>query len=434
MAALLEDFDLNALTQLRGFMEPLVRNLGRSERRTGALRYVHGLLIPGQRKSIEPMAERLGVDAQSLQQFIADSPWDEAHLWQAIRKEVLPTLGPIESWIVDETGWVKQGNKSVGVSHQYCGAVGKQARCQVCVEVVVSDGQVAAPAAGQLYLPRSWTENPKRMKAAKVPEGRAFMTKPQIAIELFEQLVTDGVARAPVLGDAVYGDGGDFRASLRSLGLEYFLQVTPTAHLAWLEPPDVRMAQKRLHLSKSQAPGQSLLDIARGIKAGEWHHVSWKSASGETCRTRIAWKKVYLGHSLGKANSWVEESWLVVDWPEGDEKPYHCYLADLDREPEKYLCLRLSRSRWHVEQCFQRSKFDLGLDHYEGRSWRGFHHHLALSALAYLFVMVVHQSLKKNFTALVGSGVASDPALVSESDRLVLLLRESVRRGLHLTE
>ena len=147
----------------------------------------------------------------------------------------------------------------------------------------------------------------------------------------------------------------------------------------------------------------------------------------------MAWKKIYLGHSLGKSNAWIEESWLVVDWPEGDEKPYHCYLAQLNKEPEKMQCLKLSRSRWHIEQYFQSGKFDLGLDHYEGRSWTGFHHHLVLSALAYLFVMVIYHSVKKNFTPLVGSGIARDSAIIGESDRILSLLRDPLRGGFYLT-
>lgn len=407
-------------------MEPLVGSLGRSERRAGALRYVQGLLMPGERKSIEPMAQRLGVDAQSLQQFIADSPWDSDQLWSALRKEVLPTLGPVDSWIVDETGWLKQGKSSVGVSHQYCGAVGKQANCQVCVEVVVSDGQIAAPAAGQLYLPKSWTENRDRMAKAGVPDSYSFKTKPQIAIELIRKMQEDGVARAPILGDSAYGDAGEFRACLRQMGLEYFLQVSPLSHIAWVDAPQTHVKQKRLHLSPRQKPGQNLLELAQSLNPSLWHAVSWQTATGQTRHTRIAWQKIYLGHSLGKANAWVEETYLVIDWPEGDPSPYHCYLAHLHADPDKHKCLRLSRSRWHVEQYFQRGKFDLGLDHYEGRSWLGFHHHLVLSALAYLFVSVMRHGGKKNFRALVGSGIASDPALARESDRLVYVLRLAV--------
>ena len=158
-----------SVTQFLEFLHPLIAGLGRSERRVAATRYVEGLLMPGQRKSIEPMAGRLGIDAQSLQQLVSSSPWSDEALWRALRQEVIPHLEPLEAWVVDESGWLKQGQHSVGVSHQYCGAVGKQANCQVSVEVVVSDGGVAAPIAGRLYLPQNWAEDAKRRAEVGVP-------------------------------------------------------------------------------------------------------------------------------------------------------------------------------------------------------------------------------------------------------------------------
>jgi hypothetical protein len=189
-----------SIRQYQQFMSPLVSVLGRSERRLAATRYVEGLLTPGERKSIEPLAARLGVDKQSLQQFVTDSPWNDKTVWSSLRREVIPHLEPIEAWIVDETGWLKQGSHSVGVSHQYCGAVGKQANCQVSVEVAVSDGWVAAPIAGQLYLPRSWSDDPARCAAAGVPDATEFQTKPQLAGQLIGEALSDGIAPAPVLG------------------------------------------------------------------------------------------------------------------------------------------------------------------------------------------------------------------------------------------
>jgi SRSO17 transposase len=164
--------------RFKAFMVPLVAPLGRSERRTAATSYVQGLLMPGQRKSIEPMAARLGLESQGLQQFLADSPWDENDLWRVIRRQVLPHLQPMEAWIVDETGWLKQGQHSVGVARQYCGALGKKANCQVSVELVVSDGEMAAPVGGRLYLPQSWIEAPARCAKAGVPPEVGFATKP----------------------------------------------------------------------------------------------------------------------------------------------------------------------------------------------------------------------------------------------------------------
>src|SRR5712692_7142620 len=195
----------NSVAQFTTFMNPLVASLGRSERRQAATHYVEGLLMPGQRKSIEPMAARLGVDSQSLQQLVTSSPWSAAALWTTIRREVIPHLEPLEAWVVDETGWLKQGRHSVGVAHQYCGAVGKQANCQVSVEVVVSDGEIAAPVAGRLYLPERWAGDKERRQAAGVPDALAFQTKPAIALDLIKQVLADGVNPAPVLGDEVYG-------------------------------------------------------------------------------------------------------------------------------------------------------------------------------------------------------------------------------------
>ena len=222
-----------SVTRLHEFLSPLIAKLGRSERRVAATRYVEGLLMPGQRKSIIPMAERLGVEAQSLQPFVTDSPWSEEELWRAIRQEIIPHLEPLEAWVVDETGWVKQGSHSVGVSPQYCGAVGKQANCQVSVEVVVSDGWIAAPVGGRLYLPERWTADRGRCQAAGVPEEVAFATKPELALEMLRQARRDNVPPAPVLGDSAYGNHAEFRAGVRALDIEFFLQVDGHALKGW---------------------------------------------------------------------------------------------------------------------------------------------------------------------------------------------------------
>jgi len=411
---------------LSQFMIPLVEVLGRSERRVAATRYVEGLLLPGQRKSIAPMSERLGVDSQSLQQFVSDSPWEEKGLWSAIRREVIPSLEPIECWVVDETGWIKQGNHSVGVSHQYCGSVGKQANCQVSVELVVSDGLVAAPVGGHLYLPQKWTEDRQRCAAAGVPPGLAFATKSQIAVALLEDALQDGVCPGPVLADSAYGDNSEFRAELRRLQLEFFVQVTGSSHKAWIRPVETKLKFKRRYVSASAPAAQTLAEIAADLAEAHWRSCSWKAADGKTRRTRLAWIKVYLAHGLRKTGGDLEEAWLVVDWPTDDAQPYHYYLAEFKRPPTQARCLGLSRSRWHIEQYFQRSKDDLGLDHFEGRSWRGFHHHLALSAVAYLFILVVYLRAKKNFWSDVGSGVESDSPVVGEINRLLLLLRKQI--------
>jgi len=394
------------------FMEPLVATLGRSERRTGAAMYVRGLLMPGERKSIEPMAERLGVNSQKLQQFMADSPWDAQEVWGAIRREVIPVLEPIAAWVIDETGWLKQGDKSVGVGHQYCGAVGKQANCQVSVEVVVSDGEIAAPVAGRLYLPAHWTESAQRRADAGVPPEVKFQTKPQIAAALITEVLADGVAKAPVLGDEVYGAASELRRDLRHQEMEYMLNAGGDL-LAWEQVVPTRRARKHWGVPSGSPPPRSLADISTSMPAQAWHAVAWRSADGQKRHTRIAWLAVYVLSDLDPATGDWPQTWLVVDWPEGKARPYHLYLAHFHCAPTPQRCLQLSRGRFVIEQFFQRDKTDLGLDHYEGRSWRGFHHHLVLAAVAYLFVTVVHLSSKKNFFRYVGNGTARDPALAN---------------------
>jgi SRSO17 transposase len=415
----------NSVVDFAKFMTPLVANLGRSERRRAATRYVAGLLMPGQRKSIEPMAARLKVDAQSLQQLVTSSPWSDEALWRTIRQEVLPHLEPLEAWVVDETGWLKQGQHSVGVSHQYCGAVGKQANCQVSVELVASDGWAAAPLGGRLYLPESWAQDPVRRAEAGVPEAVKFQTKPQLGLELIRQGQADGVPPAPILGDSVYGESPEFRAGVRKLGMEFFLQVTPR-HKAWTHSVTTHRKRVRRYVAADAPPARTLAEIAAAFPASQWKACSWRAADEQTRHTRLAWCEVYLQHKLRQGDGDLERAWLVVDWPAGAPEPYHYYLAHFERPPVKARCLRLSRSRWHIEQYFQRSKDDLGLDHFEGRSWRGFHHHLVLSALAYLFILTRYVSTKKNFWCDVGTDSPLDPALANESDRLLQLLRNEV--------
>ena len=414
-----------SLGQFPEFLEPLVADLGRSERREGAALYVQGLLTPGERKSIEPIAGRVGVDMQKLQQFIADSPWDAQAVWQAIRQEVVPVLEPLAAWIVDETGWLKQGKKSVGVSHQYCGAVGKQANCQVSVEVVVSDGEIAAPVAGRLYLPENWTIDAARCMAAGVPPEVKFQTKPAMALELIGEVLASGVSRAPVLGDEVYGAASELRRGLRKLELEYFLNAGGDL-LAWTRPVKTRRARTHWDVAEGQPPAVSLAALIRTLHGKQWHPVAWRAADGAKRQTRIGWLPVHVYSDLDRQSGDWPPCWLVVDWPEGHEKPYHLYLAWLKQPPSAARCLRLSRGRFAIEQFFQRDKTDLGLDHYEGRSWRGFHHHLVLAAVAYLFVTVIYLRAKKNFWCYVGTGVARDAAVAGAAARLLPLLRNKL--------
>src|SRR5260370_22307185 len=267
-----------------------------------------GWVVPGQSKSMGEMEGRVGLDSQRLQQFITDSPWDEEQISRVIRQEVIPHFEPIEAWIVDETGWLKQGKHSVGVARQYCGAVGKQANCQVSVEVVVSDGFVAAPVGGRLYLAQSWLEDPKRCAKAGVPPDVGFATKSEIDLTLIEQALADQVLPAPVLGDSAYGDGFAFRARLRELKMEFFLQVPPQEHTpSTQEVPTTLKGKYRTVDEKTAQSAHHLLEIARALPAAQWKHCCWKAAKGARQHTRIAWQEVYLARGLKEAHGQLEK-------------------------------------------------------------------------------------------------------------------------------
>jgi SRSO17 transposase len=258
-----------------------------------------------------------------------------------------------------------------------------------------------------------------------VPEDVVFQTKPVIALELIQQVVGDRVSPAPVLGDEVYGNASEFRRGLRQLGLEYFLNVGNDL-TAWTQPVKTELSTKYWRVKPGQPKALSLQAISQTMAKRQWHTVAWRAADGTKHCTRIAWLPVHALSDLNRETGDWPASWLVMDWPEGQPEPYHVYLAWLKIPPSPKRCLRLSRGRCRVEQFFQRDKTDLGLDQYEGRSWQGFHHHLVLAAVAYLFVLVIYLRSKKNFWCYVGTGAARDPAVVGAVDRVLSMLRNKI--------
>jgi SRSO17 transposase len=323
--------------------------------------------MPGQRKSIEPMAARLGVDSQQLRQFLADSPWDDQELWRVVRRDMLPHCEHPQAWIVDsdrlalnraniQSGWPvsiagPSANGPIARSAwSWCSAMGRWPR----------------PWAAGSTCPKAGSTTKARCAKAGVPPEVGFATKPQIALALIEQALADGVAPAPVLADAAYGNGFAFRERLRQRQLEFFLQVTPKN--TWAGPkrcPPSSTVNNAPSSRPSTYRRRVICWTSRVLAAEAWKACSWKAAGGKRRRTRLAWQEVYLARGLKEPPGQLEKLWLVVDWPEGASEPYHCYLAHLHRVPSKARCLTLSRSRWHVEHYLQRSKDYLGFDHYE---------------------------------------------------------------------
>ncbi|MBI2151044.1 MAG: transposase, partial [Acidobacteria bacterium] len=273
--------------------------------------------------------------------------------------------------------------------------------------------------------PESWAKDWPRRQKAGVPETVSFQTKPQMAGDLIEEALADGVSAAPILGDSVYGNAPELRGRIRRLGLEYFLNGEEP-WLAWTQRPKLTQGPKYWTVSQAAAKGQTLRQLAETFQESQWQVARWQAADGEKRATRLAWKPIYLHSDLEEKSGAWPACWLVVDWPEGQADPYHVYVAWLKQPPAKGRALRLSRGRWSIEQYFQRGKDDLGLDHYEGRSWRGFHHHLTMSAVAYLFVVADYLRAKKNFCPDVGAGVAGDAAIARAFTRLLSLLPDGI--------
>jgi SRSO17 transposase len=404
---------------LTRYLSTLLASIGRTERRVAAARYLEGLLLPEKKKFIRPLAERLHVDPQSLQQVIANSPWDDQEVWSTLRREIIPLFEPLDICVVHERAWAKQGGASVGVSNQRCGANGKRSRCQVSLELLLSDGSMAVPIASRLYVPQDWNPAPSRKKRPEIPEGVEFGNKPALILQLLTQTVRDGIAPHIIVGDSTYGNDCDFRATLLRVGLEFFLEIDTASK----EAGNLKVFQEPTRF-KSQPHGSAIEEVIKKIPDSDWKNCSWTTREGMPRRTRLALREVFLD-SETEPQSVIQRLWLVVDWPAGLPRPYRCYLASFHHTPSLSRCLRLSRHRSYLEQYQRVFECDLDLACYQGRSWAGFHHHLVLAFAAYLFVLCMQQRACQGFWIDINEGFAIDPAIATETARLLSVLSRS---------
>jgi SRSO17 transposase len=384
------------------YMEGLAKAAGHADRESPLKNYCVGLLLPGERKSVEPMAARLAPDNiqrmhQSLHHLVADAPWnDEEMLWQ-VRSSVLPAMQEqrkIVCWIVDDTGFPKKGSHSVGVARQYCGQVGKQDNCRVAVSLSVATWSASLPIAFRLYLPESWTEDKKRRKEGGIPEEIQFQTKPQIALAQIKTAVEEEVMRGVVVADAGYGVDGRFRAGITELGLEYAVGVQSSL-TAWAPgteplPPLPRKQTGRpaslLRRDKDHQP-VSAKQLASDVAAKEWKMVNWRQGTGQKLRSRFAALRVRPAHrDYWRAEPHAEE-WLLIEWPKGEPEPAKYWLSTLSVDTKLKDLVAIVKQRWIIERDYEELKQELGLGHYEGRGWRGFHHHATLCIASYGFLL-----------------------------------------------
>ena len=388
--------------RLSAYLDEITAVLRHASRVASARAYCSGLLLPGERKSVEPMAARIApgrvqAQHQAMHHVVAKAAWDDAAVLRAVREWVLPAIerhGPVRYWVVDDTGFPKQGSASVGVARQYCGQLGKQENCQVAVSLSVANDPASLPIAYQLYLPETWAEDPARRAKAGVPEAITLETKTAIALAQIRQARADGVPTGVVLGDAAYGNQTDFRVGVNDLALSYVLGVQSST-TAW--PPGTAPLPPPAYAGRGRPPSLlrrspehqpvSVKDLARRLPARSWRTVSWREGSQAPLASRFAALRVRPAHrDIWRSEPWPEE-WLLIEWPKGETEPTKHWLSNLPPATTLKQLVHAAKARWIIERDYQELKQEIGLDHYEGRGWRGFHHHASLCIAAYGFLV-----------------------------------------------
>lgn len=386
--------------RLQSFLVEMLTPLGRKERCHWGSLYVRGLLLDGERKSIGAMHTRLpDGNQQNLQQFVNQSPWPWQPLWQQLAIKLSRTF-TATAWIIDDTGFPKQGAHSVAVHRQYSGTLGKRGNCQVAVSLHAAGPQGSSALAWRLYLPQVWADDQERRAKAGVPKEICFHKKWELALELIDQAVAWGLSPQVVLADAGYGDVTDFRRGLQERCLAYAVGVTNQVRV-WLEPPNMVAHQQcsrgrppRRQYDYPQQKPLTVREVALA-QAQKFRTVSWREGSKGKLRSQFLGLRVQTAHGYVEGEEPGKRVWLVIQWPKGETEPLKYYLCDLAENLSLRRLIEITRGRWRVEQDYQQMKEELGLDHFEGRSWAGWHHHISLVMLAHAFLRLEQRRGKK---------------------------------------
>jgi len=389
--------------RLQAYLDGLTGAAGHADRIVPIENYTRGLLLPIERKSVEPMAARLAPGNvrqmhQSLHHIVADAAWSDEALLKQVRSQVLPAMTrkhALAAWIVDDTGLPKKGIHSVGVARQYCGQLGKQENCRVAVSVSLATAEASIPAAYRLYLPETWANDEQRRKQAGVPEEIYFQTKPNIALGQIRWLVNEDVPRGVVLANAAYGNDNGFREGLVSLGLSYAVGIQSSTTL-WPPgmvplPPQAKGKMGRpprlLRRDEQQQP-LTAKALALCLSATDLHQVSWCEGTRGRMHSRFAALRVRVAHRDSWRREAHPEQWLLIEWPTGEKEPAKYWLSNLPVSIALRKLVATAKLRWRIERDYEELKQELGLGHFEGRNWRGFHHHATLSIAAYGFLVL----------------------------------------------
>ena len=378
-----------------GYLERLSEVLGHADRRWPLEAYLTGLLLPGHRKSVEPMAAKIDPRHisrahQAMHHFVSTAPWDEGPVLAVARDYALTQLerhAPVGAWVIDDTGIPKKGNHSVGVAWQYCGALGKPANCQVAVSLSLANKTMSVPAAWRLYLPEKWAQERDRRARAGVPEHVGFVKKWEIALEEIDRLLAEDLPPAPIVADAGYGNIADFRDGIVEWSLSYAvgIQTTTPVWRPGKEPLSTTggggLAHPRL-VSLEELP-VSVRELALSLPKTAWKTLRWREGTKGTMTSRFASMRVQAVHGSASVR---RTEWLLAEWPVSEKEPTKYWLSSVPEHVELDELVALAKIRWRIERDYQELKDELGLDHYEGRGWRGFHHHGVLCMAAYCFL------------------------------------------------
>ncbi len=376
------------------FVDEVVRPLPHVRQRENALLYVRGLIEQGGRKSLQPTLFRLEETParyESMQQFLADSPWDPALLVRACAERVAPEIG-VTAWVVDDTGIVKDGRHSPGVKRQYSGTLGKIGNCQIAVSLHAAGERGTLPLGFSLYLPEEWCADAERRQKAKIPESVVFQTKPQLAYALAERAAGWQLPAAPILADCAYGDDSVFRTRLHARALEYVLAVSAQVSVYGPEttfavPERNGKTGRQRSVARPDRKPEPVRALAERLPAHAWQTLPCRTTpAGEEISSRFAFVRLVATHPVRNNHQPPREEWLIIEWPADTEAPSDYWLSNLPQETSVERLARLVRLRWTIELDYRQLKGELGLDHYEGRSYAGFHHHTALVTCAHAFL------------------------------------------------
>ena len=384
------------------YTEGLAKAAEHEDRHEPLKKYVLGLLLPGERKSIEPMAARLDPSSvqpmrQSLHHLVAKAPWSDEALLEQVRNQVLPAMQkqePVVAWIVDDTGFPKKGKHSVGVTRQYCGQVGKQDNCRIAVSLSVATWSSSLPIGYRLYLPKEWAEDAERREKTEVPEEVRFQTKPEIALDQIRAAMAANVAGGVVLADAAYGNNTGFRDGLTELELQYVVGVQ-SSMTVWETGKQPLPAKPRGRIGRpprllQRTPDHqpvSVKQLAMKLPPTAFKEVTWRGGTERKLRSRFAAVRVRPAHRDDWKAEPYPEQWLLIEWPKGEAEPTKYWLATLPSTTSLKALVKMAKHRWIIERDYEELKQELGLGHFEGRNWRGFHHHATLCIAAYGFLV-----------------------------------------------